>query len=328
MDLEKEIKKEEKQIEKSFKKINVWMIASIVLAIVIIVMLAWPHNVSKAAAGQKVVDFAKAQGADVTVLDVKPQGSFYAVNLSLQGQDMVVYITKDGKYFANSVVDLAKITKSASPSSASKTTASTNVPKTDKPVAQAFVFAYCPYGLQFEKALSPVYDLLKTQADINIVFIGAMHGDFEKVESYRQLCIQKNYGTDKLWAYLNKFAVNTTIGSCSGDAACLSPLLNSVMSSLSIDKTKIETCMANDAAALYSADEAIAQQAGVSGSPTFAINGVQVQVGRDAQSIKTAICNAFTTAPAECSQTLSSTSASPSFGSSSTGTASAASCGA
>lgn len=326
MDLEKEIKKEEKKIERSFKKINVWMIASIILAVVIIVMVAWPHNISKDAAGQKIVDFAKSQGADVTVLGVNSKDSFYEVNLSLQGKDMVVYITKDGKYFANTIAPLDKVTKTASSSDA-KTPASTTVPKTDKPVVEAFVFSYCPYGLQFEKALSPVYDLLKNKADINLVAIGAMHGEYEKIESLREMCIQKNYGKDKLWAYLNKFAVNATIGNCKGDAACLTPLLNPLMSSLSIDKTKIESCMASDAPALYAADGARAQELGISGSPTFVINGVQVQVGRDPQSVKTAICNAFTTAPSECSETLSSTSASPSFGSASTGSASAASCG-
>jgi len=326
MDLEKEIKKEEKKIEKSFKNINFWMIATIILAVVIIVMVAWPQGISKDAAGQKIVDFAKSQGADVSVLNVNTKDGFYEVNISLQGQDMPVYITKDGKYFANSIVALDKLTTKASTSSSTKT-ASTTVPKTDKPVVEAFIFSYCPYGLQFEKALSPVYDLLKNKADINVVAIGAMHGEFEKVESLRQLCIQKNYGKDKLWAYLNKFDANTTIGSCSGSASCLSPLLSSLMSSLSIDKAKIDTCMASDATALYAADGARAQELGISGSPTFVINGVQVQVGRDPQSVKTAICNAFTTAPSECSETLSSTAASPSFGSSSTGSASAASCG-
>ncbi len=170
--------------------------------------------------------------------------------------------------------------------------------------------------MQFEKALVPVYNLFKDKADINVVAIGAMHGPFEKTESLRQLCIQENYGKDKLWAYLDKFIVNTAIGDCQGDDACLNPVLSPIMASLSIDKGKIDSCMTSNAESLYNADGARANSLGVSGSPTFVINGVESQVSRTPEAIKTAICNAFTDSskPSECSQILSTTPATPGFG--------------
>ena len=108
--------------------------------------------------------------------------------------------------------------------------------------------------------------------------------------------------------------LDTSIGNCRGEANCVDPLLDNLMANLSIDKDKIAKCMVSDALSLYDTQVAKAQAAGISGSPTFVINGAQVQVSRSPEAVKAAICNAFTTAPSECSQTLSTAQASPSFG--------------
>jgi hypothetical protein len=195
---------------------------------------------------------------------------------------------------------------------------------------RAFVFAYCPYGLQFEKALFPVYDLLSKKADIKIMAIGAMHGEFEHTESLRQISIQSIYGADKLIAYLKEFDASTDISACNGDAACLNKYLPAIYKKLSIDQTKVEKYMVSDAPKLYDAQGAAAQQLGISGSPTFVVNGVQVQVSRTPDAIKEAICNAYNNPPSECNKTLSTAATTAGFGSSTSGssTASAASCGA
>ncbi len=328
----KELKKEEEKLEKTLKKfkINAWMIASIVLLVALVVVVAFSGNMggmSKNAAGEKLVSFLNAnvvQGGGVTLKDVQSKGNLYEVNVMYKGEEIPVYITKDGKYFIQGATEIAAATGQATADSSASTPA--DVPKTDKPKVEAFVFSYCPYGLQFEKALSPVYDLLKNKADINVVYIGAMHGEYEKVESLRQLCILKNYGKDTLWNYLNKFTADTAIGNCRGNDSCLAPLLSNIYSQVGVDKSKIESCMAADAEALYNADTAEAQSLGISGSPTFVINGVEVQVGRTPAAIEAAICNAFTTAPGECSQNLSSSAASAGFGASA-GSSSGASCG-
>ena len=324
----KEIKREEKKISKFFSnKANIWMTISIVLAIILVIIgiCLMGGSISKTVAGQKVIDFANAQGVSVTVLGVTSKGNLYEVNISVQGQDMPVYVTKDGKYFVNSAVSLETVKKTSTTSNTDSST-STTVPKTDKPKADLYVFSYCPYGLQVEKALAPVYDLLKDKADINLVFIGAMHGEFEKTESLRQLCIQKNYGKDKLWDYLKLFYINTDISSCQGSDSCLTPLLSKIYAQIGIDSSKVNSCMTSDAQALYNADVQKSSSLDVTGSPTWIINGVQTSVGRSPEQVKTAICNAFTTAPSECSQTLSTAQASVSFGTGSS-SGSSASCG-
>jgi protein-disulfide isomerase-like protein with CxxC motif len=140
--------------------------------------------------------------------------------------------------------------------------------------------------LQFEKALLPVYDLLKSKADINIVYIGAMHDPqgcsgtacFEKTETLRQISIEQLYGTDKLFAYLKEFDYSTNISSCSGDATCLDKYLPAIYTKLGIDKAKVEDYMNKSAEAIYSQQGQLASSLGISGSPTFVINSVEVQV--------------------------------------------------
>jgi hypothetical protein len=202
------------------------------------------------------------------------------------------------------------------------------VPKSDKPVVEAFIFSYCPYGTQFEKALIPVYSMLKLKADFNIVAIGAMHGEYEKTESLRQIAIEKLYGKDKFFTYLKLFNENANIGNCRGDAACIDKVLAVIYAQTSIDKKKVEDYMKTEALKIYTEQNARAQSLGISGSPTFVINGAEVQVSRTADAIKTAVCSAFNTAPADCSKVISKESPSPGFGTStSSASGSAASCG-
>jgi protein-disulfide isomerase len=251
----------------------------------------------------------------VTVDSLKQESGVYVAEVTYQGQSIPLYFTTDGKFISPGR-PLYSLTSANSTDSSSDTASPQNVPKTAKPKVQGFFFAYCPYGTQFEKAMVPVYNLLKNKADISVVFIGAMHGEYEKVESLRQICIQKNYGNDKLWKYLKAFDETSAISSCSGTASCVDPLIQKIYTILAIDKAKIDACMTKDAPALYDAQVEQATDAGISGSPTFVINGVQVSVNRSPEAIKKAVCDAFTTAPKECETVLSTTAASPGFGAS------------
>jgi hypothetical protein len=327
----------EVSVNKTLSKIrkNPWIAASVVLAIALIVVIVISSmnsggGVGPAAAGKNLVSFVNAQGnGEATYVSGVKEGSLYNIVVNYNGEDIPVFVTLDGKYLISSPIPLSD---SAAPTQDEP--APTEVPKSDKPVADFYVFSYCPFGTQMEKAVVPAYNLLKNKADINIVFIGAMHDPkgcsgaacFEKTESLRQICIQKNYGKDKLFAYLDKFLVNADIGNCQGTDACVSPLIEAIYTQIGIDKTKINTCIAKDAEALYVADEAKAQSLGIGGSPTVTINGVKASVGRSPALVQQAICSAFNSAPAECNQTLSSAAASAGFGSTAS-SSSTASCG-
>jgi len=301
---------------------NPWILATSILAVVLVVLLIinLTSGISKDEAAKKLLNFYTGQGiSGLTLNNTEKVSGVYKVTFNYQGQPVPLYITTDGKMIGS----LEKFQ-----STTSDTTTETNtqeIPKSDKPKVNLYVFSYCPYGLQAEKGFVPVYNLMKNVAEMDIKFIGAMHGQYEETESLRQLCIKKNYGTDKFMEYINKFAIDTAIGACSSSETCSKPLVEKLMTSLSINVNTINTCMTKDAQTLYEADQASASQLEISGSPTFTINGVQAQVGRDSASIQQAVCAAFNTAPSQCSQTLSSASPSAGFGGS-TGTATGASC--
>lgn len=307
---------------------NDFKVLSAVLGVAVVLLLVFVfygrmtgNVVSGDSAGEKVVSYLNQQtGGGVTFVSSKDIGNLYEVSVSYNEKEIPVYVTKDGKYFVQGAVPIT--TENAS----SNQGIPVEVVKSDKPVVEAFVFSYCPYGLQFEKALQPVYDLLKNKADIRIVAIGAMHGEFEKTETLRQICIEKNFGKDKLWTYLKDFSASTEIGACSGTDACVNPLVEKIMTNKGIDKNKINQCMKTDAEAIYNLQMARASELGISGSPGFVINGAQVNVGRNPEAIKQAICDAFNTAPSECTKTLSTTSAGAGFGSTAGSASSTASC--
>ena len=330
----KEIKSEEKVIERSARKLNAWMILSVVLAVCLVIALVFAFSskggVSSEKAGETLLSILNERtGGGVTLNAIKDSGSLYEATVSYQGQEIPVYMTKKGDYVvyqAEKIGADGNVTADNSANDTPQAEVKTEVVKSDKPIVEAFVFSYCPYGLQFEKAFLPVYNLLKDKADLKIVFIGAMHGEYEKIESLRQLCIQKEYGKDKMMAYIDKFVVDTAIGACSSNTNCSKPLAEKIMAGLSIDAAKINTCMDEDAEALYSADGDRAGSLGISGSPTFVINGAEVSVSRTADAIKKAVCDAFTAAPDACSQNLSTSSMTPGFGASA-GASTGASCG-
>jgi len=309
---------------------NPWMISTVILAIALVFGAilyvsqgSGGASASTADVEKAVLKFADERGVNATVKSTTVKDSFYEVVLLINGQEAPLYVTKDGKYLVPQYVPLAETPAQIPDTTPPK---ATEVPKTDKPVVELYVFTYCPYGLQMEKAILPVVNLLGSKIDFKIRQIGAMHGEYEQIEAQRQLCIEKEYPS-KYLTYVSEFAINTEIGSCSGDATCLKPKLEALMTKLGITGSKIDACMNSTGSVLYEAEVQNSQSKGVGGSPTTIINGVETQLSRSPDAIKTAICAAFTTAPTECSQTLSTAQASPGFGADAGSAGSAASCG-
>ena len=305
---------------------NYWAVATIVLAILLVTVLIFNYSsgVSKSKAGQLVVDFANAQGANATLVSVTSEDSLYQVVVSIQGQEVPVYVTKDGKNLVPSLVPLTATTPE-NPDTNAPTTS--DLPKSNKPVVELFVMSYCPYGTQAEKGILPVVNLLKDKIDFKLKFVSyVMHGQQEIDENTLQYCIQKEQST-KFNSYLSCFLE-------AGDS-------DSCLTSTGIDKTKLNACIAaadtqfkitenaNSGAQYpkYNVDLSDNTKYGVQGSPTLIVNGIEASSARDAASLLNTICSAFNTAPAECSQTLSSAAPSPGFGYSAAGSNTDAQCG-
>lgn len=196
--------------------------------------------------------------------------------------------------------------------------------KTDKPSVELFVMSYCPYGVEAQKVLIPVANLLGDKIDARVRFVYyAMHGQKELDENLVQYCIQEKEPA-KYWDYLSCFTSSQDSASC--------------LSSAGINKANVDKCIQetdtkfkitekyNDQSTwlsgrypLFEVEKSIGDKYSVEGSETMIINGAKISPADyrwDADKLKTLICNTFSKAPAECSQTLSSSSSSgPSSGS-------------
>ena len=305
-------------------------------------------TISKEVAGDKFASFVNSnflssQGAKMTIKSTADGNSFfYVVDFEVSdgkgaSQPGTFLLTRDGRYAipATSALDLQSKVETPADNGQGNTG---ELKKSDKPVADVFVFSYCPYGLQFEKGTFSAIDLLKDKATITFRHIGAMHGMHEELEAKRQLCLREEQPAT-LYKYMAAFAASADISACqdkfygefAGDEnkmeACVAPFLSKMRADAGVDEQKFGTCMKDKAQSYYDSDMAYAAGYSVTGSPTLIINGTVVQSERDPDSIKKAICSAFNTAPAECGTALSTTAPSAGFGGG-TGTSSTAGCGA
>jgi hypothetical protein len=323
---------------------NPWIVSTIVLGIALVIVLIVynggtgmvGNTISEQDAGQNLVDFISARGSTAEIMSVEKDGSLYKAMVSIEDQLMPVYVTLDGKY---AIIQPILLTEEVNATDTTDTTdtgttpPATEVPKTAKPKVELFVMSHCPYGTQIEKGMIPVVEKLGSKIDFSVKFVNyAMHGEKELDEQLNQYCIEKEQNS-KYLTYLKCFLKE-------GDgAACLTEAkIDAAKLKACTDKADAEfnvTANFNDQSKWLSGryppflvHDAENEAYGVQGSPTLIINGVDVSSGRDSASLLTAVCGAFTTAPAECSQTIDSTSPSPGFGyTAATGTATDATCG-
>jgi hypothetical protein len=282
------------------------------------------QTISMEEIGNKTVSYINnyllPPGVTSSLLSITDMGSVYKIELdisSAQGsRNHTSYVTKDGKLLFVSGVDLTETPQTQQQEEQLPTE---EITKTDKPDVHAFVMSYCPYGLQFIKAYIPVMELLGDKADIELNFVHyAMHGKKEIDENTRMYCIQKEQ-SDKLTQYLRCFVETDDYENC--------------ITETGIDKTNLESCISstdeqfnitnlyNDKSTwsggrfpLYPVNAELARKYGVSGSPTFIVNGKTIKVNRSPEAIKQAICSAFNNPPEECNQTLSTQVESPGIG--------------
>jgi protein-disulfide isomerase len=302
--------------------VNPWMIATLVLAIAAVFIYLKGFQITGMATGltlQQATNKATGyinenliQSGTVSVVSAEEMSGLYKITVSYQAQKIPVYITKDGLYlFVSQPINTSE-------EIANDIEEPQEIPKKDKPTVELFVMSFCPYGVQAETLMKPVVDLLGTKADIKIRFIASVQGDTvdtveslhgitEAQEDLRQLCIMKYYNQKTFWDYLTEIDNNCYGKINTGDAAALDTCWKNAATKTGIDAAKIQTCSnSTEGLNLLKADEQLTEKYGVSGSPTLIINGVEYSGSRSSEAFKQAICNAFTTAPAECSQTLSS----------------------
>lgn len=309
---------------------NPWIISSIALGVVVLVLIITNFSgnltgktISANTAGENLVAYLNTiSDTEITLVSTENVGSVYLVTVKYQGQEIPVYVTKDGSYYTT---NLAPLSSSEEETEKTETT-QTEVTKSDKPTVELFVMTYCPYGTQAEKGLLSVLNLLGDKIDGNIRFVHYfMHGEKEENETYTELCIREEQSSkylDYLECFLEGDGVesNGYVANGKNSETC--------MKQVGVDVSAVKTCISSGKAKeYYAADSALSEGYGVTGSPTLVVNGVMVSSARDSASYLQTICSAFTTSPEECSETLSPDTPSVYFGwDYTTGSSTSASC--
>ncbi|MEM0475638.1 MAG: thioredoxin domain-containing protein [Candidatus Norongarragalinales archaeon] len=261
--------------------------------------------------------FLAAQELTSKITNASEKNGLYEFKVAImQGNETLdyatVFVTLDGKKLViGNAVDLVDVTPPPSP---------TPPPKSDKPDVKLFVMSMCPYGVQAEHAMIPVIKLLGDKASFDVRFIAnegangtfdSLHGQPEVEEDLRQVCIAANQ-KDKFLAYLECFVKEPAEAINAGDAAAYqainwTKMASDCMAAAKVDVANVTACMNGaQGTELLKKNIALANQLGIGSSPTITINGGSYKGARSSEAFKQGVCNAFKTAPSECSQQLSS----------------------
>ena len=282
----------------------------------------------KAKAEKFINENLVAPGTDATIKSIVEENGTYKIIVDVGGRELPAYISKDGKNFFPQVISMEAAAPGAQAPGAQ--TAGQEVTKTDKPVVELFVMSYCPYGLQAEKGLLPVAELLGSKIDFQLKFVDyAMHGDKEIAENLRQYAIQKN-APEKLIPYLKCFTKQDDFESCLKEAklgsAAVAGWVSQADKQFQVIVSAADKSQWRGSYPPFVIDKADNAKYDVQGSPTLVINGVIAQSSRDPQSLLNLICSSFNDQPGECQQKLSASAPVAGFGEG-TGSGTAAQCG-
>jgi hypothetical protein len=334
-------------VKKKSKPINKKFVAILIIAVIAILAYSGYTNgkfdkqlgiqppMTVAEATKFINDNLMSEGATANVSEVTEENGLWKIKLTVSDQEYTTYLTKDkGTFFpqALSIAEIQQQKADAAKQAADKHTQElASLTKNDKPTVELFVMSHCPYGTQAEKGIIPVIEALGNKIDFRLKFCDySMHDEKELKEEMNQYCIMQNQG-DKFISYLKCFLTDGDGGKCLTQVGIDTNSLNTCVAATDT-KYKIlanyadKTTWKNGTYPLFPVYQADVDKYKVSGSPTLVINGATIESDRDSASLLKTVCSGFTTAPAECGQTLSSTAPSSGFGYAE-GTNTNASCG-
>ncbi|MCK4647394.1 hypothetical protein KAT24_00500 [Candidatus Pacearchaeota archaeon] len=280
--------------------------------------------VSEEEAGENLIEFLNTVAdSEVKLISIEEDGNFYQMIIEFKGQEMPVYVTKDGLYYTTNLVPI----KTDSSSEDEKQ----DILKSDKPVVELFIMTHCPYGTQAEKGIIPVIKLLGDSIDFELRFCDyAMHDKTELDEQLNQYCIQEEQN-EKFLDYLECFLKDGDRERC--------------LTEIGIDKINLDSCVKktdsefkvtekyNDKSTwlngrfpLFDIHKDLNDKYDIGGSPSLVINGQIVSSARSPAAYLETICQAFNDAPAECDNVLSNATPSPMWGWDDSGASTTAQC--
>ncbi len=277
-------------------KHNPWMPASIVLGIICIVLIGLlagssGGGIGKEKAAGKLLDFINAQGkGSATLVSVADEKGLYNVKVNYQGQEVPVYVTKDGSSLVPNIIPLiadgnaapkqgerVQVDKGNSPSKGSK----------DAPVVIVeFSDFQCPYCEKFfAGALQEIDKNYIATGKALLVYkdfpISNIHPQAEKAAEAAQ-CVREQLGDvafflmhDKLFNNQNSLSVDN---------------YKKWAREIDADGAKFDDCLdSGKYANSIQKDVAYGRSLGVTGTPTFFINGVSLEGAQPYSAFKQVI---------------------------------------
>jgi len=325
----------ENQSEESPKKS--WIVANkgniaFVVMFILLILGSYAYSYKKKAAENDVVairenaeKFIKENlvppGTDLKLSDFTKEGNLYKLNIAVGSQNIVAYLTEDGKKFFPQVIDMDKKSDLAGAPGGAKAFAEATVKK-DVPEVELFVMSRCPFGVQAEKGILPVVEKMGSKINFKVRFVSyTLHGKPEFDDNLNQYCIQKEE-PNKFNDYLGCFAKEGDFAKCATSTKINKDKITACISSTDKQFKLTENFSASGQTSPFNIDKELNDKYGVKGSPTLIVNGQTLNAGRDSASLMKTICSGFTNQPEECKATLSADTPTPGFG---TGSSAAAS---
>jgi len=276
-------------------------------------------------------------GQEVSIKEVVEEGNLYKVVVNAPGSedDIVSYLTKDGKTFFPQGLDVAEYIEKSAEAKNQQAAASQQEAAKVEPAevsnVELFIMSYCPYGTQIEKGILPVLEALGDKVDFELKFCDyAMHGEKELNEQLNQYCIQKEQNA-KLLPYLKCFLADSDSDACLKETGVnvgkLKTCVKNTDNEFDVTKNFADKSTWKGNFPTFNVHKEETDKYGVAGSPSIVINGAKVSSGRDANSLLKLICSGYENPPEECNTELDSTSPAPGFGFGGTGSATNAGCG-
>ena len=230
----------------------------------------------------------------------------YKFQVKIGEQEFSSYVTKDGEILFPQAINLEeKVAASQGENQGETPKTCEDIPKNDKPVLEAFVVSFCPFGTQMQRILAEIVKNIPELAEnIKIEYMGqiqneeisSMHGEEEAEENLIQICLREEQ-EEKFFNYLSCFLREGKTDKCLKEAG--------------IDEEKLSQCMEDSSRGISYASEDFEAQNNyrVTGSPALILNVEEVSEfdfgGRTAEAVKTLLCCGFITEPEFCEKALS-----------------------
>ncbi len=276
---------------------NPWILSSIVLLVILIVVVFMRSSgptanvVNENSAAQNLIDFVNSQGnGEASLVSVDKQDSLYKVMFKYKDQDASAYVTLDGK-FAVSESYLVPLTDVPQTNTGNTATTNTNTGNTkvsidpekikDAPVegnknAKVTIVEFSDFQCPFcEKYYTESYKQLKKEyidtGKVKYILMNfplSFHPEAQKAAE-SSLCVREQKGDTGYWKMHDKLFENQGALGVENEKKWARELR--------VDGAKFDSCLdSGKFASKVQADEAYGQSLGVSGTPGFFINGIEI----------------------------------------------------